>query len=312
MQTRKSRFSRALAGLLIALPAAALICVVAIRCYPALAVLLAPGVKYRTPYCSKWDAARDVRIKLRQEDGAAAIAAASRVLRREAGLALWATPEGEYWIPESDGAVLPTLLAQARRDIYGSGAWGVQPGDTVLDCGAYVGTTARQALARGARLIVAIEPTPESVECLRRNLAGEIAAGKVIVYPKGVWDSETELTFSVNPANLAGNSFLGSPSGPKQLSIPVTTIDRVAAELRLRRVDFIKADIKGATERMLRGGRTVIARDRPRLALSTEEANDNAAGIAALTKSIQPAYEMKCGPCLLDGRDVYTDVLFFR
>jgi len=118
--------------------------------------------------------------------------------------------------------VLPTLLAQARRDIYGSGAWGVQPGDTVLDCGAYVGTTARQALARGARLIVAIEPTPESVECLRRNLAGEIAAGKVIVYPKGVWDSETELTFSVNPANLAGNSFLGSPSGPKQLSIPVT------------------------------------------------------------------------------------------
>lgn len=312
MPNRKSRYSRVLVGLLIALPPAALICVGAVRCYPGLAVLLAPGVKYRTPYCSKWDAARDVRIKLRQQADGAAIAAASRLLRREAGLALWATPEGQYWIPESDGAVLPTLLAQSKRDIYGSGAWGVQPGDTVLDCGAYVGTTARHALARGARLVVAIEPTPESVECLRRNLAGEIAAGKAIVYPKGVWDSETELTFSVNPGNLAGNSFLGGPSGPKLLSIPVTTIDRIAAELHLERVDFIKADIKGATERMLRGGRMAIARDRPRLALLTEESNDNAAGIAALTKSIQPAYEMKCGPCLLDGRDVYTDVMFFR
>jgi len=25
-----------------------------------------------------------------------------------------------------------------------------------------------------------------------------------------------------------------------------------------------------------------------------------------------PSYHMQCGPCLLDNKEVYTDVLFFR
>ena len=56
-----------------------------------------------------------------------------------------------------------------------------------------MGLYAKTALASGAKLVVAIEPAPENIECLRRNLAQEIAAGRVIVYPKGVWDKDDTL-----------------------------------------------------------------------------------------------------------------------
>jgi len=68
------------------------------------------------------------------------------------------------------------------------------------------------------------------------------------------------------------------------------------------------ADVR---ERLLRGGKGVIVRDRPRLAFSTEEIDDPGR-VAALAKTMQPGYEMKCGPCFLSGTDIITDVLFFR
>ena len=307
MQSRTKFFDR----LAMVIAAAGAIFLALLVLYPGVVVLLVPGVHYRSPFCSKWQAMLDHRIKLRQASDAQAIARASHLVRRESGLALWATPQGEYWIPASDDKVLPILLAQEKRDIYGSRDWGVRAGDTVLDCGAYVGTWARHALDRGAKLVVEIEPSPESVECIRRNLAKEIAGGRVVIVAKGIWDSEGALRFFINPDNTAGNSFVGNENSGTTASIPVTTVDRLAAELRLSRVDFIKADIKGATERLLRGGRGVIVRDRPRLAFSTEEIDD-AGGVAALAKSMQPGYEMKCGPCFLSGTDIITDVHFFR
>lgn len=287
---------------------------VGVRLNPSSLILFSRDVTIRSPYCSIWKASLDGRIKLQQQAAAKEIAQASHLIRRDAGLALWSTPSGEYWVPDSkeNKVILPLLLAQAARNIYGTGEWGVQPGDVVLDVGAYVGTWTRQALAKGAKLVVAIEPTPSSVECLKRNLAAEIAAGKVIVYPKGIWDSEGELTF-FESGDGVGNSFVEHSSVSKTTNgILVTTIDQVAAELHLTRVDFIKADVKGATERLLRGGATVVKRDHPRLAFSTEEPVDDAPSIARLATRIQPAYRTLCGPCLLDGRAVYTDVMFFR
>lgn len=284
-----------------------------IRLNPSSLILLSRDVKVRSPYCSLWKASRDNHIKMEQQALTAEIAQRSHIVRRDAGLALWSTPSGEYWIPDTkDDIVLPLLLAQTARSIYGTGEWGVQQGDVVLDVGAYVGTWTKDALARGAKLVVAIEPTPTSVECLRRNLAAEIAAGKVIIYPKGIWDSEGALTL-FGSGDGVGNSFVEHTADSKATnSIPVTTIDRVAAELNLGRVDFIKGDVKGATERLLRGGSTVIKRDHPRLAFSTEEPVDDAPAIARLALAILPAYRTQCGPCLLDGREIYTDVMSFR
>ncbi|HEY1239100.1 MAG TPA: FkbM family methyltransferase [Bryobacteraceae bacterium] len=286
---------------------------VAVRLNPSLIILAARDVQVRSPFCSVWKASLDGRIKLRQQALTDEIARSSRLVRRDGDLALWSTPRGEFWVPQGDNQIVALLLAQEDREIYGTGEWAVQPDDVVLDVGAYIGTWTKQALARGAKRVIAIEPTPSSLECLKRNLAAEVAAGKVVIYPKGIWDSEGSLTLFANSKSGVGNSFIEENETTEKVGgIPVTTIDKLAVELGLTRIDFIKADVKGATERLLRGGSAVIQRDRPRLALSTEEVADNAPAIAALAQKIQPAYQLKCGPCLTDGKAIYTDVLFFR
>ena len=55
-----------------------------------------------------------------------------------------------------------------------------------------MGVFTQKPLDQGAAKVISIEPEPTNVEC--RNFAAEIAAGRVIVLPKGVWNEEKTLT----------------------------------------------------------------------------------------------------------------------
>ena len=66
-------------------------------------------------------------------------------------------------------------LAEIERHVYGSGPHFIRAGDIVLDCGASDGDFTREALQAGAGKVVAIEIAPTSAECIRRNLAAEVA-----------------------------------------------------------------------------------------------------------------------------------------
>jgi FkbM family methyltransferase len=269
--------------------------------------------RIRSPYCTVTKAMADAKIMVRQNRLESTIARRSRLIRREQGLDLWQTPDGEFWMPPGNAELLPTLLAQQARNIYGEQRWGVGLGDIVLDCGAHIGVYTRKALADGARLVVAVEPAPENVACLRRNLASEIASGKVIVVAKGVWDRQGALTLFANEPGGAGSSFVVEEEGtPRLKAIPVTTIDRLVEDLKLPKVDFIKADIKGATERAVAGASSVLSEYHPRLAISTEEPPENPKSITELIQRLAPGYEMKCGPCVLANNYISTDVVFFR
>ena len=63
----------------------------------------------------------------------------------------------------------------------------------------------------GAKEVVAIELAPQSIECLRRNLGSEISAGRVVIYPKGVWDKEERIMLNVSDDNFAANSVMMRP-----------------------------------------------------------------------------------------------------
>jgi FkbM family methyltransferase len=266
----------------------------------------------RSPYCTAWDLARQFHITQRYAEAAAALQSRLRIVRKEGSLQLVETPDGNFWMPHGPLSTLATLLAQQHGDIYGDAETGVRAGDVVIDCGAHIGVFVYEALQRGASLIVAVEPTPLSVECLRRNFAREIEAGRVKICPKGVWDSDGVLTLYSNANAEAGNSFVLRGEGATIAGqIPVTTIDGIAAEYRLPRVDFIKADIKGAACRMLSGARQTIARDSPRFAVSTEEADDPRAVIQTI-QAIAPRYQPRLGPCRVAEHVIYTDTVFLR
>jgi FkbM family methyltransferase len=212
------------------------------------------------------------------------------------GLDLIESGTHRFWIPRGNRAGVAEMLSEQEADVYGANM-GVRRGDVVLDCGANVGVFTRHALDEGAVLVVAIELSPDNIACLRRNFAAEIQAGRVIVYPKGVWDKDDELQLRTMPLT-GGNSvalrFPGSSAGPR---VPLTTIDKLTAELGLKRVDFIKMDIEGAERHALVGARETVARFHPRMAISMEHQPDDATAIPAVVKKLWPRAKTECGPC---------------
>jgi FkbM family methyltransferase len=287
----------------------------ALGLYPGLAILpaAAAGLE-KSPFCTTWQAVRDADIKTRQSRLVEDLRVQTRLVRTENGLSLWATPKGEFWAPGNNEEIVLILLAQQMRHIYGEPqGTGVRTGDIVLDGGAHIGVYVRSALDAGASKVVAIEPSPEPLECLRRNFAREIASGKVIVYPKGIWNEEKRLVFYSNGNGGAGDSFLERGERAKVVAdIPVTTVDKIVSELQLPRVDLIKADIKGAGTRMINGAAGTIRAFHPRIVVSVEEAPEDPAAIRAALLQVDSKYRFRSGPCLFTGSEIRNDTIFFE
>jgi FkbM family methyltransferase len=231
----------------------------------------------------------------------------------ESGYYLAVTPKSRYLLPADTKELMAHLLAEQERGIYGSGDTGVRPGDVVLDCGAHVGVYTRKALDSGARLVIAIEPAPENVKCLRHNFEAEISNGRVIVCPKGVWDRDTFLSFHVNPENSARDSFFAVWPGAHDIGrVPLTTIDHLVAELKLDRVDFIKMDIEGAERRALLGAVSTLKMHKPRLAVAAYHEQDDPKELPAIVAAAVPEYERECGPYAPTAGGIIPEVLYFR
>jgi len=287
---------------------------IALIAYPGLTILPSSVNTKISPYCTIWRAVEDSKVTLRRNKRRDVLIAKFRVLRKEGAYKLWSTPEGEFWVPDTDDTTLAILLGQQEDKIYGDAqTGGVRKGDIVLDGGAHVGVYVKTALEAGAEKIIAIEPSPNALECLRRNFHNQIAAGKVVVYPKGIWDEEKRLVFYENGNGDAGDSFLEHGANAKAIAdIPVTTIDNIVKELRLPRVDMIKADIKGAGTRMILGAEQTIRNFHPRMVISTEEEPEDPAAIHDAIMRIAPAYRFSAGPCFFGEGEIRNDTLFFQ
>jgi FkbM family methyltransferase len=237
----------------------------------------------------------------------------TKLLQKEPrGLELYQTPYGEFWAPEGSRYILPFNLAEEATHIYGTGDRFVKKGDVVLDCGANVGTFARFALDAGAKLVVAIEPAPDNLECLRRNFKKEIDEQRLVIYPKGVWNKEDTLELLVDPDNQAADSFVIHRQGAKAVAkVPLTTIDNLMNELKLDRVDYIKMDIEGAEVKALEGGKSTIAKFHPRMSLSVYHQDEHPVEVPKAARAAWSGYQTECGPCnALPGR-VRPDIMYF-
>jgi FkbM family methyltransferase len=292
----------------------------------AIAALVAAGYFYppvrlfgmkavgRSPVCplkNALEADRNLQQQIRADNE---ILRASEVIQKDpAGYHLVATPRGRWWIPEGNDYVLPFNLAEQARQIYGTGKNGVKPADIVLDCGANVGVWTRVALDHGAKLVIGFEPAPENIESYRRNFKDEIAAGRVVLIPKGVWDKDDVLVLKRDAHNSAADSFVMLADGSPGVQAPLTTIDKAVAELKLERVDYIKMDIEGAETRALAGAHDTIAKFHPRLSIAAEHLPTDELRIPEAVRNAWEGYRMTCGPCLetKDGR-VRPDILYFQ
>ena len=158
--------------------------------------------------------------------------------------------------------------------------------------------------------VIAIEPAPENLECLRRNFAAEIAAGWVIVYPEGVWDKDDVLKLWINPKNSAADTFVGQFKNTPFVEVPLTTIDKLVEELHLPKVDFIKMDIEGAEQKAIVGAKNTIAKFRPRMALCIYHLPDDATMVPQLVHDVVSDYGVS-KTCLCAPDRIGPQVAFF-
>ncbi len=146
-----------------------------------------------------------------------------------------------------------TVLDQYRARRY------IRPGMVVIDVGANVGafTLLASRLVGPHGRVVAIEPVPENAACLRRAISDNGLAN-VTVAQVALGSVEGEITLSADPGRLGAASAVFD-RGPARIAARLATLDSLAEELSLRRVDFIKIDVEGYEPEVLLGAPRVLA-----------------------------------------------------
>lgn len=287
--------------------------------YPAESQAVWQSLSGRSPHCSfalAWAAPGDAASQVAVKDN---YIERLQPGPRDESFERWDLADGsplsarQFWIPVGNRWILPFNLAEQARDIYKTaGPWGIREGDVVLDCGAHVGVFAHLALARGAGKVIAIEPSPRNVECLRRNFAKEIAEERLVVYPKGVWNREEMLVLRQTDENSAADTVvMEQPGAHEGETVPLTTIDKLVAELGLDRVDYIKMDIEGAEVPALEGARETLLRWKPRLALAAYHKSDDPVTLPAAVRRAFDGYRGQCASCIMDEAGLRPEVLLF-
>ena len=193
---------------------------------------------------------------------------------------LYGTNRGEYWVASHDQTSIPWIIWELYdEDVYQSEGVQIQPGDIVIDCGAHIGAFSRFALEQGAGKVIAIEPDPTNLLCLKRNLASGIEEGRVVVFEGGVWDEPDVLNLWTSDENTPASSFFHNTADAKSVEAPVLPLDDILRNLGIEQVDFIKMDIEGSERRALRGAVNTLREFHPRMAICAYHAEQDPAVI---------------------------------
>jgi FkbM family methyltransferase len=181
------------------------------------------------------------------------------------------TPPILMWLHEDDELISRVL--RNRRLWEAASSWfclsHVRPGDHAVDVGAHIGyyTLLLSRLVGAQGRVDAFEPEPANLHLLHANLRIN-GCSNVVVHPLALADVHGDRRLYLCPSNR-GDHRLGFTSDRDMITVPVATADRCLGP-RLARMDFVKLDVQGAEELVLRGMRQLIEQNRRRLTMIIE------------------------------------------
>lgn len=262
--------------------------------------------------CSFSDTMGAIRRRLAQNRISQDVKAAAAIVEIDSnGFKLVRVRNDSFWEPPGNGSVSAAQIVELESK-YAFLPDPIHRGDIVLDCGANVGVFTRMALDSGAEKVVAIEPAPHNLECLRRTFSSEISSGRVMLCEKGVWDKEDFLALAINDETEAKDSFVrksNSHAGPR---IALTTIDNLVSELKLPRVDFIKMDIEGAEKQALTGAKRIMRAYHPRMEISVDHLPEDPVQVPLLLARLGAQYRQRCLICAMGDNHLVPTILLFE
>jgi len=185
-----------------------------------------------------------------------------------------------------------------------------EPGDVVIDAGACWGETslyfAHEVGPTGR--VVSFEFIPSNLEVLGKNVnANRDLADRITPIAKPLWSESDRTLYYVDWGPGSRVSFEKLREDFADTQCQTTTIDRVASELNLSRIDMIKMDIEGAELNALKGAERSIRQHQPKLAISLYHNIEDFSTIPRYLDSLKVPYKY-----YLDHHTIYENetVLF--
>jgi len=168
----------------------------------------------------------------------------------------------------------------------------------VADLGAYNGDSVKKLLSLSPAVndVIAFEPDSRNFRKL-----GEYARGvenvNIHAVNAGAWSASGMLEFDDSGnrnANLAQNTSSILQDGAKKMKtreITVDTLDRVATELGLFDLDYIKYDVEGSEKEAILGSANIIQSRAPALLVSLYHRSEDIFELPLMLKKMQPRYK---------------------
>jgi FkbM family methyltransferase len=162
---------------------------------------------------------------------------------------------------------------EARDQFAAYARLGLRPA-VVVDVGANLGATVEAYRARfGGSRLVAVEPLPHLAARLEQRYAGcpevtvvnaaiDETCGTRILHNTAADGNSSFFEVSAQQRGCAGHAT--KTRVRQSLSVPTTTLDRLAQDCRIDTIDVLKLDIQGAELLALRGAADLLGRRRIR------------------------------------------------
>jgi FkbM family methyltransferase len=166
-----------------------------------------------------------------------------------------------------------------------------QPGDTVVDGGAFPGDFTIFASRRvgPSGRVFAFEPNPKNFACLQRQVAA-FGCSNVVLVPKGLWHSDCSM-------RMSGTGVSVQLSAEGEHSVELVALDAEMKRLGVARVDFLKLDIEGAEPEALKGGMKTLMKNCVHLAVACYhdyEGHETRGEIERVLRSAGYDFEVGC------------------
>jgi FkbM family methyltransferase len=133
--------------------------------------------------------------------------------------------------------------------------YGFGPGETVVECGAYLGYYSMKAseIVGETGRVIAIEPIEENLKIFRENVKAN-ALSNVTIIPKGIWNGPRQMAIfreQRQRASLIENVV----EGKERHTISCDSIDNILQGFNLDTIGFIRIQVNGAELEALEGMR---------------------------------------------------------
>lgn len=152
-------------------------------------------------------------------------------------------------------SILRNGFDEHLRKKYSEGPFMVDPGDTVIDCGGFVGGFTVAAIGMGADRVFHVEPTPITRRCAALNFLLHDCADRVVQFAGGLSNTTTTMKLNLSDS-FADNSFMDPDEGAtgEAIDVPITTVEALAASHGLEAEEtFLKVEAEGFEVEVVKG-----------------------------------------------------------